>query len=353
MSELILLEEAEDVCDELLYEIFRIELAKADDPRTRRGFAAAVASLFRSLRRRMVPDEREAEDKAIEDLDRDWSRTSEPARARLIDRAASRIAALGRTLAPKLGEVWRRHIDRIIRATRRVIASAFNAEISLAATAFDQQLVNWIVGSQTNFVTNEYGRRAIALSRRARKIVANGIRRGAFRDDLTRELARDVKLTVTGRSQWYYDVSSRIYINRGRTLSSLSSYRDAGFDRYEISATMDARTSDVCRLLHGKIFTVASGLQQFEEMSQLDNPEGVRDLAPFVINGLDRDGNEALIFNRNGRRRVLARVVQSGVGEPGERGKFADVLSDDALRSNGILAPPYHGSCRTSIVPVA
>lgn len=352
MSELILLEEAEDVCDELLYEIFRIELAKADDPRTRRGFRAAVASLYRALRRRMAPDEREAEEKAIEDLDRDWAKTSGPARAKVIDRAASRIAALGNALAPKLREIWHRHIARIIRATRRAIATAFNAEISLTATAFDQRLVNWIVGSQTNFITNEYGRRAVALSRRARRIVADGIKAGMFRDDLTRKLARDVKLTVTGRSQWYYDVSSRIYINRGRTLSSLSSYQDAGFDRYEISATMDARTSDICRLLHGKTFTVASGLKQFEEMSELDNPEGIRDLAPFVVNGLDNDGNEALIFRRNGQRRVLARVIQSGVGEPGERGRFADVLSDDALRANGIIGPPFHGSCRSTIVPV-
>lgn len=339
---LILLEEAEDISEEMLFELFRIDLAKASDPRTKTGFAASVAALFRGLRRRMTGDEKEAEKAASEDLDQDWANIKPKARTRAINRAASRIARLGILIPPKLREVWRRHADRIVRATRRSIAATFAPGLSLGPTSFDATLVDWIVGSQTNFVTNEYGRRVVAMSRRARRIVADGIRRGMFRDDLTRRLAADTRLIVTGRSRWYYDVSSRIFINRGRTLSSLTSYQDAGFKNYQLSVVKDARTSNICRFMDKKIFTVSSGLKQFDDMSQLENPDGVRDLAPFVIDGLDADGNEALIFNRNGRRRVLARVDRSGVGTPGDRGEFSGELSDEGLRRAGIIGPPFH-----------
>ncbi len=342
MSDLILLEEAEDFSEELLYELFRQDLEKAADPTKPRGFLLAVSSLFRSIRRKITGDEKEAEDRASGDLDRNWKDDTPAARRSAINRAASRIGRLGVTLPPKLRSVWRRHADRIVRTTRRAVTSTFGLGIKTGPTAFDDDLVGWITDSQTNFVTNEYGRRAIALSRRARRLVSDGIRRGLFRDEMSRALSRDVKLTVTGRSRWYYDVSSRIFINRGRTLSALSSYQDADFTTYRFVAVRDARTSNVCRLMHNKTFTVSSGLKQFEDFSELRNPEGVRDLAPFVTDGFDGEGNPALIFNRNGQSRVMARVVSSGVGQRGERGRFSGALDKEQMVRAGIIAPPLH-----------
>lgn len=51
---------------------------------------------------------------------------------------------------------------------------------------------------------------------------------------------------------------------RGRSFAQLSAYTEAGIERYLIEAGIDECTTDICRVLHGKNFSMRRGLEAFE-----------------------------------------------------------------------------------------
>lgn len=343
---------AADAADELLAEIFYVQLAKKDSPLTTRGFLQVVKESSATFRRALANVERRAEEQAAADLDRDWPAIAADQRSSAIARAQSRIRALIVAAPRILKPILQKRAEQVVRAVKRANIRRFRLKLKSTFTDLDVRLIRFVAESQTNFIRDEYGRRAVAMSRRARRIVADGIEQGFARDDISKALANDVELIVTKRSRDYFDRVSNVFVNRGRTLSSIASYRDEGITRYQYSAVLDARTSNICRLMHGKRFTVDSGLDRFEDGERLRDPERIADATPFVIDGKDDDGNPILEYTKGGRRFQVARVIESAVGRRGEIGRFSQELSTAQLRGRGIQMPPLHFLCRSTVVPV-
>nr|WP_237078802.1 hypothetical protein [Myxococcus xanthus] len=121
----------------------------------------------------------------------------------------------------------------------------------------------------------------------------------------------------------------------------MSSYAEAGVRRYRIEAVLDEATTQVCRFLHGKAFSVGEALQRFERLESLSQPEDLKQELP--------GGGRALLYvNRGGQETRLAEVLRSAVGTRDDVGEFRSLVSDRQLAEVGVGFPPYHGLCRTT-----
>ncbi|RME73708.1 MAG: head morphogenesis protein, partial [Planctomycetota bacterium] len=195
----------------------------------------------------------------------------------------------------------------------------------------------------------EYGRRHDAFGERARQIVAEGLEAGLGREDIARDLERAARDVIAGRGSFYWEVVAGSFVSRGRSFAQLSSYAEAGIDRYLIEAVLDERTTEICRFLHGKTFSVSAGLRTFDRVDA--EPDLVKELTPWVREAVDPDsGRKVLYIERGDDRTRVAEVTRSGLGTRDDRGEFARGLSERDLANLGISFPPYHGLCRTTTV---
>ena len=80
---------------------------------------------------------------------------------------------------------------------------------------------------------------------------------------------------------------------------------------------------------------------------RLRNPERIKDEAPWVW----RSGQE-LVYRQDGERKVLAEVEESGVGTADAIGRYRNEPTPAELEAAGIIMPPIHGLCRSTILPV-
>jgi hypothetical protein len=217
--------------------------------------------------------------------------------------------------------------------------------------ALDRRIVDHLRTSQSTYVRDEYGRRHAAFGQRARGIVSDGLERGLGRVDIARDLEVAARNIIAGRNSFYWEVVASSFIGQGRSFAQLSAYAEAGIERYRIEAVLDERTTEVCRFLHGKTFTVGSGLRTFERLE--DHPESLRDLAPWVREAVDsQTGHKVLFVEQGGRRRAITEVTRSGFGSRDDRGEFGRSLTEQQLLDHGIGFPPYHALCRSSSIAV-
>lgn len=337
--------------DDILGLLTAAAIAKALDPLDRRDFATIVARLGRELRRVAADDEAAALRAALRRLDVDWTRLSPAARDEVVRAARQALRPGEERVVPRVERVFEAHGTRIVGGTRRAVVRRFGLRIGSDLTQTDRRIATFVRESQGNFVRDEYGRRREAFSRLARDVVAAGVERGLGRDAIASEL--HTKLTAQGvsRSRAYWDVIAGVFANRARSFAQVSSFADAGIARYRWEAVLDPATSEACRFLHGRVFTVAGALARFAAVEKARDPARIKDLQPFVRVATDGGGRRALFYERAGRRHPVARIEESGVGRRDAVGRYAAALSEAELEEVGVSLPPIHGRCRSTVAP--
>jgi SPP1 gp7 family putative phage head morphogenesis protein len=348
-----LIRSAREIADELLERYYGLPIEKALDLHTRGGFDLAVARLSAELRRETTAADADALRIALRVLDVDWRHTSAEQRRDLVARA---MAASGRAtaLVPKRIEaVFGKKADQILAATRRDARGRQRLVIGADFNAVDRRIVGHVASSQALFVTDEYGRRQVEAGHRARSVVARGIEQGLGRDDIAADLQRELGQVLTGRSARYWDVVASAFTANTRSYGQMSAYAEAGIDRYRVSAVLDEATTDTCRFLDGKVLSVRAALNRFDQVEQLEDPDAIKNASPWVREGTDETtGRRQLFVTRGTDRHQLAQIERSGLGTRDDRGSFVDALAEPQLDELGIGFPPYHGHCRTNVVPV-
>ncbi len=329
--------------DELLEQVLRLPVAKAIDLGSSQGFDRASTLLAARLRRSAAPAEIDALREAVAVLDVDWGRTTAAQRRRLV---AESLVAAGRStsLIPQriqapLGEA----ATAVINATRTHSRQVQELAIGARFNALDQRVARHIVNAQGLFVRDEYGRRLDVFGREARQVVASGLERGLGRPDIARELEAAARAALIDRAPFYWEVVASAFVGQGRSFAQVSSYAEAGVERYRIEAVLDERTTHICRFLHGKTFGVADALRMFEQVERLDQPEDIKRLLPWVRERLD---GERLTLHGAGT--PIAEVTRSALGSRDDVGEFRPRLSDDRLGDAGIGFPPFHCLCRST-----
>jgi len=344
---------AREVADDLLERYYGLRIEKALDLHTRGGFDLAVAQLSAELRRHSSAAEAEALRIALRVLDVDWHRTTAGQRRDLVARS---MADAGRATAAVPGQVqavFGRQADRILAATRRDAREHQHLAISANFNAFDRRIIHHAANSQTLFVTDEYGRRQEEAGRRARDIVARGLEHGLGNDDISRDLQQELEAVLTGRGGSYWDIVASAFTANSRSYGQMSSYAEAGIQRYQISAVLDEATTAICRFMDGKVFSVANALARFEHVERLAAPNDIKAAVPWVREGMDKTSGRRRLYVARGEDEVLvAEVVRSGVGQRDDRGEYASARSEHELSALGVTAPPFHGRCRSSSTPL-
>lgn len=348
---LLQLNAAAGMLDELLGGVVE-PVTKAIELSTGKGFDRAVALLAARLRKAAGPADAAAVRDALRHLDIDWAGASRSERSRAVNLA---IVAAGKATAiipaqirAPFGDV----VDDMVRATRQ---DARRQGISIAAdfNALDRRIIIHLTNSQGNFVRDEYGRRSEAFGAQARAIVASSLEQGLGRDDIAEELDRAARATFVNRSASYWTVIASAFVGNARSYAQMSSYAEAGIERYRIMAVLDEVTTPQCRFLDGKEFSVGSALDRFEQIENAEEPETIKQLAPWIREGTDEQSGKRVLWIGSGDARTsIAEVSRSGVGARDDRGEFRSLVSDKDLDTLGIGFPPYHGRCRTTTVSV-
>ena len=340
--------EARRAADELLAFALGVPLAKRIDLSTPAGFDRAVAALAGRLRGVAAADERLAVRDAVHALDVDWSRTTADQRRRLIAdamrRAGRHVQAVPARLDAPLGDA----AVEVVSSTRSWARRRQRLAIGVEPNALDRRIIRHVVRSQALFVTDAYGRRLDDLGQRVKQLVAAGLEAGRDRTDIAAELAAAAEGALTGRSKFYWEVVAGAFVGRARSFAQMSSYAEAGIERFRVVAVLDAATTLTCRFLHGKTFTVRLALAGFDRVEQLARPEDVKRASPWV-----RSKGGVLFVDHTSGRRDLAEVVRSGVGANDDIGEFRSRIDDAGLEGVGLGPPPYHGLCRSSSVPIS
>ena len=186
----------------------------------------------------------------------------------------------------------------------------------------------------------------------ARRVATEGLEAGLGRDDISRDLERAAQPVLAGRGSFYWEVVAGAFIADGRSFAQMSAYAEAGIRRYAIEAVMDEQTTEICRYLDGKTFSVGDALDRFDRLDRLDEPEDVKREKPWVRERIDPEtGRKELFVQRGEEQTRIAVVERSGVGSRDERGEFSRGLANHELMDLGVSFPPYHGLCRTTTVP--
>jgi len=324
---------------------------KAINLSTDRGFDRAVASFASELRRLAATPERDAVAEAVQILDIDWTQTTAAQRRRLVNDA---MVAAGRATAliPTRHEtVVATQATDVVGAGREGVRRA-GLTIGADFNSVDARIMEHLRSSHVLYVTDEYGRRIDAFGQTARNIVSDGVAQGLGRREISARLSGAATKELASRSGFYWEVVSAAFTTRGRSFSQVSGYAEAGIERLRIEAVLDEVTTNFCRSIHGKEFSVASGLRAFEQVEALEDPEQIKEAAPWVRETRNKDGTTEMWVRRGGERVSVGRVVESAVGRLDEIGRFQNLRSANGLSELGVGLPPYHGLCRTTTVPV-
>ncbi|MBI5549508.1 MAG: hypothetical protein HY901_36945 [Deltaproteobacteria bacterium] len=342
--------EGAEAAEAILRDVYRVDVTKALDPLDRTDFLTIVQRLSSALRGVTRSAEADALRRAIRELDVDWPHLSGEAHGEVIRASRQALESLATQVLPQVNQVFEVEADRVVRASKKATVRRFELSIGTDLSRTDERIARFVRESQGNFVRDEYGRRREAFSKRAREIVASGIEGGVGRDDISEALSTSLAEQGLTRSRAYWDMVSMVFANRARTTTELAAFEEAGIEQYRFEAVLDEVTSEVCRFMHGRVFTVAKAMDRFRKGERARDPELIRETQPFIQVGADEDGNEVLFYERGDRRRTVARVDEAGFGERDAVGSYSDGLSNKQLEAAGVSAPPLHGQCRSTIV---
>jgi len=138
---------------------------------------------------------------------------------------------------------------------------------------------------------------------------------GAFRGG--RRFAESSLGQEFGKSQSYWELMSNSVTTRTRELSHIDGFVQRGVEEVEINAVLDSRTSCVCRTLDGTRFDTETLASFKEEMMDADSPEDItNNVSPWL---------------------------------PCSRVQSLKSQGPEALADAGVVSPPFHGHCRSTL----
>lgn len=339
--------------DDLLGGVFGFPIvkAKAPDPLTPGGFDALVLDLLVEIQKVAYGPEKEALDKALEELDQDWHKMTKTQRSNAIAIAANKFLGLTKTIAPKVGNVVQAKGKALITGTKAAAAKKYKLSIEPNFSAIDETIINAVATHQAHFIRDQYGVRSVQFSKIARDVVASGLEEGLDRYKIAEELGKTLNTTIAARSDGYWQLIASVFTSRSITFGALSSFTEAGIESFTFEAVLDEVTTEMCRFMHGKTFSVKAGMQRYEEVAAAPDPEMVKELQPWAAVGKTEDGGTALFYKSGGERKPIAAIDSPAYGQKDKVGTYSKAMSPAALQAAGLSCPPLHGHCRSTIVP--
>lgn len=330
-----------------------VTIEKALDPLNPSDFLTICVRLAASLQGAVKGTEGVALKSALDGLDVDWPNLSADGRDKIIAASRNEIAALGESIPSLAGPVLEGSAESLVARTRVATVGKFSFGYQLKDEApIDRETIEHLPGSQLVYIKDQYGRRADSMDAIAKETVAGGLEKGLGRDDISGELSSRLKESGVLRTGNYWDLIASDFANKARTSTQLNTLGRAEVEQYQFEAILDEATSEICRLLHGRRFSVQKAAARMQSTIKLRDPEEAKNAMPWVQQGTDSAGNAVLYYTKNGKRTTVANIDSPGEGTKDAIGTYSNPMSNKALEAAGLPVPPRHGHCRSTIITV-
>ena len=177
----------------------------------------------------------------------------------------------------------------------------------------DDRATEWLYDHHMYWVKGYYNKHlSTALSAHVADAMKEGLGRQAIGEELKRFF--DGYPGVRNQPLHYWRGFAANGMNRTRQFGLLQSWQDVGITQLEVMAVMDERTSSICKRMNGEIIPIDMGIGQRDLLMAADDPEDVKTIAPWP--------------------------------------KLEDIEDKKikAIMDQGVITPPYHFNCRTTLV---
>lgn len=323
---------------------YGVYVEKALNPLNHDDFVVICDRLNRALVKAVGPHDQKALDAIVRDLDVDWAALNETGKGRVIETAKGRLRGVAEAIAAAVLLALSQSMDRLVVQTRRRAVEQFSLATQKNLSDQDLTTTEHLLSSQGLFVAEEYQRRAEALGRQLADQVASGLAAGLSSSDLAENLTRKTKESLGGRAAAYLGVLATAFPGALRSAVQINTFSEAGVETFEFVSDLCSTVTDICSYMHGRRFSVAGAEQQLRRIEEAGTVEAQKDLRPWVSRGRAPDGNHMLYYRRGGLVRPIVDISPDG--------QFMNGLDTWALEQAGVLIPPLHGNCHSSIVPV-
>ena len=345
------LSSARTVCDELLWDCFRINVAKAIDPNNQRSMLAFERRVANALTKAAKGSEAKALRAMLAKLNVDWPSLTQ-AEVSKVAAAAKRAwdkalpsAGTGGRIQGTLANSGK----KVARAAKAKTVQRFKLDAGTALSEIDKRYLDAVAKNGALDATAFHGTKGTHLAKKAKKIIADGMKSGMGREGITSALRSGLPKLAEKLSQNYFRTLASYSMVTARSYGDLTAMAEGGVSRYKIEAVLDRRTTPCCRNMHGKTFEVAAAIKTLNSAAASSTPQNV---TPWQYEGKDSKGQRYLYYKTpSGARRRTANINRSGYGRVDNTGSYTDKLSDTQLQARGIDTPPFHGNCRTTIIP--
>jgi len=320
-----------DATEDLLGTLVGIEKAEDDLVPFELNMFSILRREFRSFARSFL-DSKDARD-LIGRMADPANHTSLPDLKRQVKRAV--LDAFHELAGKKLGEDF---ADAVGEEVSAVVDGMYEASRSATArrvgiprdtfTVVDEQSLETLRRHNLFWIRGNYGRNVRdGIDRATAEALQQGLGRKALAEELKRQFAAQFALTDN-----HWITISSASLNRTRNVAQVRTYELAEVTHYEVIAVLDARTSEICQYMDGRVFSVESAVRVVNELEEAEDPEDVKQVMPWLRWDESRQAPFAVV---GGRRTDLPR---------------SGAESARANRSIEKVAPlpPYHGRCRTT-----
>ena len=337
--------------DALLFKVFDYTyIAKTLDPTDDDDFILITNRLQREFAEHAGPIEARMVGQAIDRLDVDWVRMTADQQAAVVRASNLALRGLPEAVLPGMASRMTAAMTDVIGETKIATAERFSFGINTSLDAQDAGIVRAASTAQSTFATDVYGNRRLEFSGEAQAIISDGLAQGLRSPEIALNLASAAARINLSRSDDYWQVVSSSATNRARTYGQLKSFDEARIDSYRFDAVLDERTTNVCRMMDGTVFPVRAGLDLSTRSDE--GPENVKEVQPWVRERKDQDGKTELFVRRDEGDTVIGTVEESAVGRVDAKGRFSGVLGAEQLATEGVILPPLHGLCRSTVLPI-
>jgi SPP1 gp7 family putative phage head morphogenesis protein len=280
-----------------------------------------------------------------------WNQLTPTAIAQVVARAAAKLD-VGSKTAQEAAAVLSVRSGRIVQGTKESLDTLLGTQTAGDWREVDQNIANFSRRFQRSYIQEEYRRRSVGLAERARAIVTRGLEEGRPVDELKGLLTEAVESYGLKRSKSYWSLVSTEFANRARISTQLNAFEDAGIEEYLWDSVLDERTTDYCRAMHGTVIQVSRGRALLDRAMVSDDPDAIKEIIPWVRERRLPTGEREMFVRQAMGDRSIGIITRSGVGFKDTKGEYRDFASLATLEAIGIILPPAHAFCRSTIIPV-
>lgn len=225
------------------------------------------------------------------------------------------------TLGANLPEKTKTKLGRTLTAAYKLGVDEVSREmeVTMSFSLADQDGIAGLHESGLFWVGDFYGRHF------DEELLKRKIKQFVFEEGLSYEAAGKELKRIFGehleRSELYWQGLASTVSTRARSFGALEAMSELGVVSYEYINPQDERTSDICRALDGKIFSVKGAVALKQKLLNAKTPEEVKEITPWP--------------------KVTELYRKSGV-----------IKTSEQLLAQGIAWPPLHFHCR-SVIEVA